>query len=118
MENIKKEAYILEPLRLYLLKNSEKYKIYLDTKKPSDKNFIKYEFEENEYDNFLELVLLTEEFDSNILKLKDNCEKKGLNIWIQHINSHKKEPIDKESLEWKLWFGNNKVDKMINDIIR
>ena len=70
MENIKKEAYILEPLRLYLLKNSEKYKIYLDTKKPTDKNFIKYEFEENEYDNFLELVLLTEEFDSNILKLK------------------------------------------------
>ena len=54
----------------------------------------------------------------NILKLKDNCEKKGLNIWIQHINSHQKEPIDKESLEWKLWFGNNKVDKMINDIIR
>ena len=71
MENIKKEAYILEPLRLYLLKNSEKYKIYLDTKKPTDKNFIKYEFEENEYDNFLELVLLTEEFDSNILKLKE-----------------------------------------------
>jgi ubiquinone/menaquinone biosynthesis C-methylase UbiE len=71
MENIKREAYVLEPLRIYLLKNSDKYKIYLDTKKPSDKNYIKYDFDKNEYDNFLQLILLTEEFNSDLMRLKE-----------------------------------------------
>jgi len=71
IELIKRESYILEPLRLYLLKNLDIYKIYLSTKKPSNKNYIKYDFDDTEYDNFLQLILLTEQHKSNILELKN-----------------------------------------------
>lgn len=71
IELIKRESYILEPLRLYLLKNLDIYKIYLSTKKPSNKNYIKYDFDDTEYDNFLQLILLTEQHKSNILEFKN-----------------------------------------------
>jgi len=29
---------------------------------------------------------------------------------LKHVNSHRDEPSDKESLEWKFWYGNMKAD--------
>jgi len=63
-----KESYILEPLRLFLLKN--KYNIFLDIKKADNSTYVKYKFDETEIENFLTMILLTEEFKSNILELK------------------------------------------------
>lgn len=65
---INQESYILEPLRLFLLKN--KYNIFLDIKKADNSTYIKYKFDETEIENFLTMILLTEEFKSNILELK------------------------------------------------
>jgi len=33
----------------------------------------------------------------------------------KHVNSHKSEPIDKNSLEWKMWYGNMKADLFATD---
>lgn len=74
-------------------------------------------WEKNNWKNSKKEEVKNKNLIQRILKLKDNCEKKGLNIWIQHINSHQKEPENKESLEWRLWNGNNRVDKMINELI-
>jgi ribonuclease HI len=35
----------------------------------------------------------------------------------QHVNSHQLQPIDHSSMEWKLWFGNFKVDQMVSKIL-
>ena len=74
-------------------------------------------WEKNNWKNSKKEEVKNKNLIQRILKLKDNCEKKGLNIWIQHINSHQKEPENKETLEWRLWNGNNRVDKMINELI-
>ena len=39
----------------------------------------------------------------------------NLNIKFKHINSHQKEPKDKTSKEYKLWFGNMMADKLATD---
>jgi len=67
LEEIKHESFILEPLRLFLLKN--KYNIFLDTKKADNSTYIKYKLDDKEIENFLINVLLTEEHKSNILSL-------------------------------------------------
>lgn len=71
LEKINDKSYLLEPLRLFLLKNKDKYKIYLSNDKPKNLSYVEYKFTSDELNNFLHLVLLTEEFDSNILKIKD-----------------------------------------------
>ena len=68
MHRIQRKSYILEPLRLYLLNN--KYNIFLSNKKYKLCNYIKYKLNQKEKDNFLTLLLLSEEYNSNILKLK------------------------------------------------
>lgn len=65
---IKKESFILEPLRLYLNKN---YNIFLDIKSHKDSNYVEYKFNDTEIENFLINILLTEEYNSNILELKN-----------------------------------------------
>ena len=37
------------------------------------------------------------------------------NIKYIHVRSHQKEPLDKKSKEWKLWYGNDMADKLAND---
>lgn len=36
----------------------------------------------------------------------------------KHVNSHQQEPVDKNSKEYKLWYGNDKVDNLINDFLK
>jgi len=58
------------------------------------------------------------ELIQDILNLK-NLIKKDTNIKIsfKHVKAHLKEPIDKKTLEWFLWYGNNKVDTNINNLL-
>lgn len=55
------------------------------------------------------------ELIQEICTLKDNIN--NINITFKHIMSHTKEPQDKNSLEWLLWYGNNKVDSNINELL-
>lgn len=38
-------------------------------------------------------------------------------ISFQHVFSHTKEPAEKDTLAYKLWYGNYKVDKYINELL-
>jgi ribonuclease HI len=55
------------------------------------------------------------ELIQEILNLKDQLDK-DIKISFKHVMSHTSEPIDKKSLEWLLWYGNNKVDSNINEL--
>lgn len=46
-----------------------------------------------------------------------SIKESGINISFQHIFSHKAEPKDKNSHQYFLWYGNNKVDTMINEFL-
>jgi ribonuclease HI len=74
-------------------------------------------WEKNGWMNVKKQPVKNKDLIKSILELKKECEKLGLNIWIKHINSHRKEPDDKDSYEWRLWNGNDIVDKMINELI-
>jgi len=40
---------------------------------------------------------------------------KNLNIEFFHVKAHKKEPENKLTEDYKLWYGNNMADKLAND---
>lgn len=50
-----------------------------------------------------------------ILNMRDMIDDK-IKIKFKHILSHTKEPLNKNSLEWLLWYGNNRVDTNINKL--
>ena len=39
---------------------------------------------------------------------------KNLNIEFHHVKAHKKEPDNKSTEDYKLWYGNNMADKLAN----
>lgn len=51
----------------------------------------------------------------NLLELLLNLTNEFNNISYNHIRSHKQEPSNKESLEYKLWYGNMMADKLANE---
>jgi ribonuclease HI len=55
------------------------------------------------------------ELIQKILEFKSKC--KDISIKFKHVFGHIKEPSDKKSLEWLLWYGNNKVDTNINELL-
>ena len=54
----------------------------------------------------------------SILEYQTNITSKNLNITLKfkHVFSHTKQPSDKDSLQYKLWYGNKKVDDNINNL--
>jgi ribonuclease HI len=40
---------------------------------------------------------------------------KNLNIEFHHVKAHKKEPENKHTEEYKLWYGNHMADKLANE---
>jgi ribonuclease HI len=38
-------------------------------------------------------------------------------VSFRHVRAHQPEPADKETLEWKLWYGNFRVDADINHLL-
>lgn len=57
------------------------------------------------------------EIIQKIIDLKKIVSLHGINITFKHISAHKKEPVDRFSLEHKLWYGNNYVDQEINKLL-
>lgn len=54
--------------------------------------------------------------------IQDIVHKKNIlshthHISFQHIRSHQPEPLHRDTLEWKLWHGNHKVDAEINQLL-
>lgn len=60
-------------------------------------------------------VVKNKDLIKEILVIKNSIPK-DINITFKHVYGHTKEPNDKKSLEWSLWFGNNKVDGDINKL--
>lgn len=56
------------------------------------------------------------ELIQEILIIKDAISN-DIKITFKHIYGHTEEPRDKSTLEYELWFGNNKVDVDINKIL-
>lgn len=52
-----------------------------------------------------------------IIAIRDTLGPLGNNISFKHIHSHTVCPANRESKEYFLWYGNDRVDKMINDIL-
>ena len=52
-----------------------------------------------------------------IVEITELLDTLQLNVEFKHVFSHTKEPIEKDTLAYKLWYGNYKVDKMINDLL-
>lgn len=72
LHRIQQKTYLLEPLRIYLLsENAKDYNIFLSDKKHKNCIYIKYTLTDKESNNFLTHIILTEEFESNILKLRE-----------------------------------------------
>jgi ribonuclease HI len=40
---------------------------------------------------------------------------RNLGVIYRHVSAHEKEPEDKTSNEWKLWYGNDMADKLAVD---
>ncbi len=57
------------------------------------------------------------ELIQEILEFKDIVSQENIKITFKHVYGHTKEPSDKESLEWKLWYGNYMVDSKINELL-
>lgn len=58
-----------------------------------------------------------EELIKNILKLYKYFGDNNIKISFKHVFSHLKEPSTKNSLDYLLWYGNNEVDKKINQLL-
>lgn len=56
------------------------------------------------------------ELIKDILTCKESIDQ-NIKITFKHILSHTQEPLDKNSLEYKLWLGNYIVDNNINKIL-
>jgi len=56
------------------------------------------------------------EIIKDIISARDAINK-DIVICFKHIMSHLQEPQDKNSIEWTLWYGNNKVDSNINELL-
>jgi ribonuclease HI len=75
------------------------------------KNWIK-----NGWKNSKNEEVKNKELIQDILTLRESINSE-VKISFKHIPSHTSEPIDKKSLEWLLWYGNNKVDSNINELL-
>lgn len=76
------------------------------------KNWIK-----NDWKNNKKEPVKNRELIEDIIKIKDKISKNVI-VNFKHVFGHTKEPINKQSLEWKCWYGNNKVDTNINELFK
>lgn len=70
----------------------------------------------NNWKNSKNEEVKNKELIQSILIIKDVIPE-DIKITFKHVYGHTKEPIDKDSLEYKLWRGNNKVDTDINKML-
>lgn len=55
------------------------------------------------------------ELIKEILDLRDKID---IKILFKHVSSHQKEPDNKDTLEYVLWYGNDLCDRNINDLLQ
>lgn len=70
----------------------------------------------NNWKNSKNEEVKNKELIQSILIMKDVIPE-DIKITFKHVYGHTKEPKDKDSLEYKLWCGNNKVDTDINKML-
>lgn len=88
--------------------DNKKIYIYTDSKYLID-SITKYanEWEKNEWKKKKNKDIANLDLIKKIYYFYQN-----INIKFKHVNSHQKEPSDKNSKEYKLWFGNMMADKL------
>lgn len=69
----------------------------------------------NNWKNSKGEIVKNKELIEEILIIK-NTIPENIKIIFKHVYGHTKEPNDKNSVEWILWHGNNKVDTNINKL--
>lgn len=69
----------------------------------------------NDWVNSKKEPVKNKELIQKILNLHYNT--RDIEISFKHVYSHTKEPCNKDSLEWMMWFGNNIVDTNINKML-
>lgn len=91
--------------------DNKKIYVYTDSKYLID-SITKYadEWEKNGWKRQKNKKIMNLDLIKKIYYLYQN-----LSIKFKHINSHQKEPKDKKSKEYKLWFGNMMADKLATD---
>ena len=91
--------------------NNKKIYVYTDSKYLID-SITKYaiDWEKNNWKKKKNKEISNLDLIKKIYYLYQN-----INIKFKHINSHQKEPKDKNSKEYKLWFGNMMADKLATD---
>lgn len=52
-----------------------------------------------------------------MVNIKKQCEDGKIEVIFKHVFSHTVAPIDKTTKDYMLWYGNDTVDKMINELI-
>ena len=83
-------------------------KYSIDCVEKWSKNWIK-----NGWINSKKEVVKNKEIIKEIIDLKEKCQK----VTFKHVNSHQIEPKNKKSLEWLMYYGNDYVDKKINELL-
>jgi len=68
----------------------------------------------NDWVNSKKEPVKNKELIQKILNLHYNT--RDIEISFKHVYSHTKEPCNKDSLEWIMWYGNKKVDDNINKL--
>ena len=68
----------------------------------------------NNWQNSKKQPVKNQDIIKEILTLKGSIG----SIEFKFISAHKPEPIDKNSIEYFFWYGNNKVDSDINDLLK
>ena len=69
----------------------------------------------NDWVNSKKEPVKNKELIQKILNLHYNT--RDIEISFKHVYSHTKEPYNKDSLEWMMWYGNNIVDTNINKML-
>lgn len=71
----------------------------------------------NNWKNSKGECIKNKELIEEIINLRDNIPD-DIKITFKHVFGHTKEPSNKDSIEWKYWYGNHKVDNNINELFR
>jgi ribonuclease HI len=74
-------------------------------------------WEKNGWKNAKKEPVVNKELIQSILQYMENIKESSNEITFKHIFSHQKEPIDKKSLEYFLWKGNDICDKNVSDLL-
>ena len=62
--------------------------------------------------------VLNKDIIQDLLMIKDEINDKKVDIVFKHVKSHTVAPIDKNSIEYKIWFYNNLVDSNITTLLK